>query len=280
TFDSKARRLDDQWTSYDNQARPLPMSKVELRRRIRLVKSFGFRCALYFADSLAYDDASPDFNPAWTWRAPSGQPAHWYYWQKRPDSTGLKNYRLDPANPEVRQWFLDYARSLIAEYGRDLDALVWDETFTENPVGPEGQRKLGSVMTGVDSAMMSLVASLTQEVQKAWLTWPDLAFLTSDNIRDRNRHVPFALVSHGTYQDSACEPGAWDFGRLPNFRNAMISCNWYPIGNRDYNRLAVETYDRPQGVSNGYGDERGPAEMPPDILDEIVQRFLVQVDGL
>ncbi|MCF7855928.1 MAG: hypothetical protein K9N51_14105, partial [Candidatus Pacebacteria bacterium] len=48
TFDSKARRLDDQWTSYDNQARPLPMSKVELRRRIRLVKSFGFRCALYF----------------------------------------------------------------------------------------------------------------------------------------------------------------------------------------------------------------------------------------
>jgi hypothetical protein len=165
TFNARARRLDDRWIAYDNQARPLAMSKAELRRRIRLVKSFGFRCGLYFADSLACDDCGPDFHSDWIWRAADGRPAQWYYWQKRPDKAGHRNYMLDPRHPEVRQWFLDYAR-------------------------------------------------------------------------------------------------------------ALISCNWYPVKNRDYNRLAVEAHGRPQGLSNGYGDERGPADMPADILDEIIQRFL------
>jgi hypothetical protein len=66
---------------------------------------------------------------------------------------------------------------------------------------------------------------------------------------------------------------------LPNYRNCLISCNWYPVSKRDYNRIAVEQHGRPQGVSNGWGDDQGPSEMPKEILDEIIARFLKQVES-
>jgi hypothetical protein len=51
-----------------------------------------------------------------------------------------------------------------------------------------------------------------------------------------------------------------------------------PIKNRDWNRIAVEKYGLPQGVSNGYCDNLGPSEMPKEILDEIIARFLNKVE--
>jgi hypothetical protein len=90
--------------------------------------------------------------------------------------------------------------------------------------------------------------------------------------------APYCLVSHGTYQDSWCDPKGWPPGLLPNYRNCLISCNWMPIKNRDWNRIAVEKHGLPQGVSNGYCDNLGPSEMPKEILDEIIARFLKKVE--
>jgi len=279
TFNSKTRRIDDAWKSYDDHAQLLAMTKQELHRRIRLVKDRGFRCAIYYFDALACDDAGPEFNSAWIWRDAGGNPKTWGYWQKRPDSTGHTNYMLNPAHPEVRQWFLDYTKALIAEYGRDLDGFAWDET---NAVQQGTTANLGSRMIEADRAMMRLVADVTREVQRGWTLNPDLALLTSDNVDahgpSQELQVPFCLVAHGTYQDSWCDPKGWSPGLLPNHRNCLISCNWAPIKNRDWNRIAVEKYGLPQGVSNGYGDDRGPAEMPKEILDEIIARFLKRVE--
>jgi hypothetical protein len=47
---------------------------------------------------------------------------------------------------------------------------------------------------------------------------------------------------------------------------------------RDWNRIAAEQYGLAQGVSNGFGGDRGPSEMPKDLLDEIITRFLKRVE--
>lgn len=276
-FNANTGRMDDAWNAYDNHARLLPMTKAELHRRIRLVKDRGFRCAIYYFDALAYEDATKEFNPQWVWRDANATPRKWYYWQKRPDSKGHSNFLLNPAHPEVRQWFLNYTKALIAEYGRDLDALVWDETF----VRQGSTAKLGSNMVEADRAMMQLVAAVTRQVQTSRTMNPNLAILTSDNVdaHKPDQSVPYGLVAHGTYQDSWCDPKAWSPGRLPNHRNCLISCNWWPIKNRDWNRIAAEEYGLPQGVSNGFGDDRGPSEMPKEILDEIVARFIKRVEA-
>ena len=49
--------------------------------------------------------------------------------------------------------------------------------------------------------MMSLMSELAQMVQRSHARNPDLAFLASDCGRTN-----YALVAHGTYQDSACNP--------------------------------------------------------------------------
>lgn len=276
SFNSKTKQIDDAWNAYDNRARLLPMTRRELHRRMRVVKDRGFRCAIYYFDSLAYEDAIPEFNSEWVWRDAKGVPAKWYYWQRRPDSKGHSNYMLNPAHSEVRQWFLDYTKAMIAEYGRDLDAFVWDETAVQQG----GTAKLGSSMVAADRAMMRLVSDVARTVQQGWALNPDLALLTSDNVdaHGPNRSVPFGLVAHGSYQDSHCDPKGWSPGRFPNYRNCLISCNWSPIKHRDWNRIAVEQYGAPQGISNGFGDDLGPSEMPQEILDEIIARFLKRVE--
>jgi hypothetical protein len=275
SFNQKTGRIDDAWKSYDERARLMSVTRDELRRRLRLVKSLGFRSALYFADALGYEDAFPEFNKDWIWRDERGAPVPWWYWQKRPDSAGHKNYSLDPSNPRVRQWFVEYTRALITEFGRDMDALVWDETHCIN----QGDvAATGAGIVPADRAMMRLVADITREVQKGWSVNPDLAFLLSDNIDafKLGARVPFALVAHGTWQDSGCAPQAWAPGLLPNFRNCLISCNWSPVTNREWNRIAVEKYGLPQGLSNGYGDQLGPSKMPKEVLDTTIARFLKQ----
>jgi hypothetical protein len=279
TFNSKTQRIDDAWKSYDDRAQLLAMTREEFHRRIRLVKDRGFRCAIYYFDGLSYDDAGPEFNPQWIWRDAGDNHKPWWYWQKRPDAHGHTNFMLNPARPEVRQWFIDYTKALIAEYGRDLDGFVWDET---NAVQQGATAKLGSSMIEADRAMMRLVADVTREVQRGWTLNPDLALLTSDCVDahgpSQELQVPVCLVSHGTYQDSWCDPKGWSPGLLPNHRNCLISCNWSPIKNRDWNRSAAEQYGLPQGVSNGYCDDLGPSEMPKEILDEIIARFLKRVE--
>lgn len=271
--------FDRQWDAYDNRGQHLPMTTEELHRRVRLIKSFGFRAALYFADALAYDDLNPEFSRDRIWRDADGEPVRWYYWQNRPDKQNReKNYMLDPSNPEVRQWFTGYAAACVNEFGEEVDALVWDETncvsHAQVCMTPDGPASAGR-------AMMRLVADVTKEIENGWCRNPDLALLVSDNIYTKGAgHIPFCLVAHGTWQDSHCNPDAWAPGMIPNYRNCLYSCNWRPVGNRSWNRIAAEKYGLPQGLSNGFGDDIGPSHMEEDLLNETVSLFLKQcADG-
>ena len=272
--------FDEEWLAYDNHQRCLPMTRDALHDRMKLVKSHGFRVGIYFADALAYDRLNPDFREDWLLRDEAGDAVNWFYWQQRPDKKDeLENFLLDPSNPEVQEWFLGYTRAYIKAFGRDLDALVWDETqcVVQSQVAKSDNGK-----ASIDRAMMKLVASVAIEIQKHRSEHPDLALLVSDiidfDLYTKPGHLPNCLVAHGTWQDSACDPKGWAPALIPNFRNCVISCNWEPVTNRDRNRIACDQFGLPQGVSNGYGDEQGPANMPPEILDEIVDRFLKLCD--
>ena len=126
---------------------------------------------------------------------------------------------------------------------------------------------------------MTLVAELVQMTQK--LGKGRLAFLVSDSQGTdpyglKEPPVPNALVAHGTYQDTGGSPGAWAGNLLPNYRNVLFSCMWEPIQHPDWNRRNVELWGQPQALSNGWGDDEGPAEMAvkhPAQLDDILRRF-------
>ncbi|MBC8870681.1 MAG: discoidin domain-containing protein [Planctomycetes bacterium] len=269
SFDRKSRELEDQWIAFP-RTRKTPMSKTEIRKRIRFAKELGFRAVLYFADGLNSDSGMPGFREDWLLEDEHGDLRKGW----TGPSTGA-TYAMDPSNPEVRQFFLDYATALLREYGSEIDGLVWDETQYI------AQEKLSAQEKGLayaDRDFMKLVAEITQLVQRRRSGNNDLVFLTSDCISGwGNRRVPYALVSHGTYQDTACNPQAWPPGLLPNYRNCLWSCNWYPLKHRDWNRIAAEEYGLPQGLSCGYGDDVGPNAMPEELLDEVIQRFLVRV---
>ena len=266
SFDRKTGKLADEWIAFP-RTRKTPMSKAEIHKRIRFAKDLGFRAVLYFADGLNSDSAMPDYLKAWLFKDERGNVRKGW----TGPSTGT-TYTLDPSHPQVRRFFLSYAEALLREYGREIDGLVWDETHYIT------QERLSSGPAGLsyaDRDFMTLVAQLTQLVQRWRKHNADLVFLTSDNVGAwAKRHVPYALVSHGTYQDSAMDPRGWPTGLLPNYRNCLWSCNWHPIRNRSRNRIAPDQYGLPQGLSNGYGDNVGPADMSAELLDEVVQRSL------
>lgn len=270
-YDHKTGKLDDRWTAFP-RTRKTPMSKAEIHKRVRFAKDLGFRVVLYFADGLNCDSSRPGFRGDWLFRDERGQVRKGW----TGPSTG-KTYAVDPSHPEVRRWFLGYADALLAEYGREVDGLGWDETHY---IAQEKLSKGARGLAYADRDFMTLVAAVTRRVQAYRKANPNLVFLTSDCLggwaRGLPPYVPYALVSHGTWQDTWMNPGAWGPGLLPNYRNCLWSCNWGPVKHRDRNRIAAEQYGLPQGLSNGYGDDRGPAEMPPALLDEVIGRFLAR----
>jgi len=269
SFDRSSRELDDRWIAFP-RTRKTKMSKAEILKRIRFAKELGFRAVLYFADGLNCDSGMPGFREDWLLKDEHGNLRKGW----TGPSTGT-TYSMDPSNPDVRQFFRDYAASLLREYGSEIDGLVWDET---QYIAQEKLSAHGEDLAYADRDFMKLVAEITQLVQRWRAGNPELVFLTSDCIGCwGNRHVPYALVSHGTYQDTACNPQAWPPGLLPNYRNCLWSCNWFPLKHRDWNRVATEEYGLPQGLSCGYGDDVGPNAMPEELLDEVIQRFLVRV---
>ena len=125
--------------------------------------------------------------------------------------------------------------------------------------------------------MMVITSKLTKLVQSRHNVNPDLVFLTSDVLDGPRHEAHTSLVAHGTYQDSHCKPASWPGGMLINYRNCLISCNWRPTTQAARNRFAAEEYGLPQGLSDGYGDNTGPAKMDDKILAETIARFLKNV---
>ena len=178
---------------------------------------------------------------------------------------------MDPSVPGLRDWYRGYLKALLDEYARDVDGFVWDETFyiRKNFISyPQGQPALA------DRAMMRLVSELTCLVQSYRDCNPDLVFLASDI-----GQTSYALVAHGTYQDSGCDPQDWGPSLWANYRNCLWSCNWFPVSKLSHNEMAAQQFGLPQGVSNGWGDNCGPSRMPPELLAAVLKRFTQNVDS-
>ncbi|HLJ16225.1 MAG TPA: hypothetical protein VKV15_17130 [Bryobacteraceae bacterium] len=283
-YDDRTHKLISNWNSWDKDAHTIQLSLAEVHRRIAFGKKRGFHVLLLFGDGTAADTSTPYYRKEWMIKDENGHYPSRGFWEWRPeinikmppsrvlpDDQFPTNQIMDPALPAVREWFEGYLRALLDEYGEELDGFVWDEAFLIERgwvsfTDPEP--------TYSDRAMMHLVATLSQIVQKRRLVNPNLVFLVADNAK-----TPYGLAAHGTWQDSACAPQMWGPGLLLNYRNSLWSCLWFPMTLDSFNRFAVEQYRLPQGVSNGWGDNVGPAEMPDQALDRIIQRFLKRVNG-
>ena len=283
SYNSRARSLEKKWTAFPNvdspgfkqhaiesnkknklsgwrhtfgNMRPVEMTIKDVHRRIRYAKDKGFRCVLYFADGMNSGDGIPDVHDP-------TKVLSWGGWIG-PETAG-KTYVQNPLHPAVRAYYKGYLEALLDEYGKQIDGLVWDETFTVK-AGQMGPRPY----TGyADAAMMSLVSELRARVE----TFSShLAFMSSDDL-SANYRTPYALVAHGTYQDSACAPSFWPYGLFPNFRNVLWSCNWYPETNWHYNERAVDPFGAPVAISNGYGDDFGAAQMNQAQIDRTLALY-------
>jgi hypothetical protein len=285
-FDSRTGKLDHEWTAFSNYAaaqkapalgtiggvqvnvgfancKPVKMSLADLHRRLRYARSRGFRTGLYFADGLNAGDGLPDFEPS--------RVLHWGGWQG-PDSKG-KSYIQNPLHPRVRAFFLDYTKALLLEFGADIDALVWDETF-HVPCGTLGA---GAWPGYADQAMMRLVRDTTLLVQDYnRRNGRQIALLTSDCLGAAYGDAikaPYALVSHGTYQDSWCQPRAWSYGIFANYRNVLWSCCWWPVSKWPWVEFGAREYQAPVAISNGWGDDKGFSELTPAQQTRVVELF-------
>jgi hypothetical protein len=256
-FDESTGRLERRWLVMPGGDRK-EMTLEEMHRRIVYGKDRGFRVLLYYADGLAIDSGAPNFHEDRLFRDPEGNPRkhHW----AGPD-TIAQTYIMNPLHPRVQDFFRGYTRALLAEFGKEIDGLSWDETFTTRV----GDLSSGTYAGYADRAFMLLCAELREMIKAVH---PDLAFLASDDTglalpQEEGgaywRALPAqnALVFDGTYQDSQCYPSAWQYGLFPNYRNVLWSCNWRPVENFEWSVLGVRAFGAPVPISNGWGESRG-----------------------
>ncbi len=271
-FSPETGQLDTEWTAFANYPNvkkdfplsvPVAMTLKNLHERIRYAKARGFRVALYFADGMsAGDGLAGIFQP--------DRVLYWGGWVG-PDTKG-KTYCQNPLHPAVQSFFLKYIRALLQEYGQEIDALVWDETFHVD-TGSLGTAKVPGY---ADRAMMRLVRDLTSEAHAYNReSGRNVAFLASDCIGVFNwvNKPPYALVADGSYQDTHCDPVAWSYGIFPNYRNVLWSCNWAPVSHFDYTEFGVRNYQAAVAISDGWGDQVGFAKMSADMKKKVLDLF-------
>ncbi len=265
-YDHEHRKLLKEWTAFPGTYK-VPMSLVEMHRRLKFAKDLGFRVLLYFCDGTNSDGGAPSFQKTYMLRDKAGKTFPGW---KGPDSLG-QPWMMDPSVPGLQEWYRGYLKAMLDEYAQDLDGFVWDETFYI-PVDFISYGEAGPAYA--DRAMMSLVAELTRMVQSYHDRNPNLVLLAADN-----GSTSYALVAHGTYQDSGAREKHWGESMFANYRNSLWSCNWSPLKGDDNNRIAAEKYGLPQGVSNGWEDNCGPSQMPAALLDVVLKRFSKNVES-
>ena len=265
-YDRHQKKLLNQWTAFPG-TRKVPISLEGMHQRLKFAKTLGFHPLLYFADGTNSDSGAPNFYKEYVLKDQRGKTFPGW---KGPDSLG-QPLKMDPSVPGLRDWYRGYLAALLDEYAKDIDGFVWDETFYV----PTGLVSYTSATPAyADRAMMGLTAELTQLVQQRHKQYPNLVFLASDC-----GQTSYALVAHGTYQDSACVPIAWGPSMFANYRNCLWSCNWFPLSKPNSNEIAASQFGLPQGLSNGWGDNNGPHAMPPKLLDQVLQRFTKNVEA-
>jgi len=273
-FDDKTGKFDQEWTVFSSyeaaqkapafgmiggdrvqvgfaNCKPLKMSLQEVHARLKYARSRGFRVGIYYADGMVGGDGLPGFDPSCV--------LEWGGWPGA-DVKG-RSYVQNPLQPKVRAFYLDYAKAMLAEFGPDIDMLNWDETF-HIPVGRLGNEAAPGY---ADRAVMRLAHDITGLVDDYNRTHQrQIAFLTSDclgAVYGPASKAPYALMAHGTYQDSWCQPKAWSYGVFPNYRNVLWSLCWWPVTKWSWIDFGVRNYQAPVSLSNGWGDDKGFSEL-------------------
>jgi hypothetical protein len=265
-YDHQQRKLLDHWTAFPGTYK-VPMSLAEMHRRLKFAKDLGFRVLLYFSDGTNSDSGAPNFEKEFVLKDKHGRTFPGW---KGPDSLG-QPLMMDPSVPGLRDWYRGYLKALLDEYAKDLDGLVWDETMYI----PTNFISYGHAEPAyADRAMMGLVAEMTRLVQSYHKVNPELVFLASDC-----GATNYALVAHGTYQDTGMREAAWGPSMFANYRNCLWSCNWSPLHRARENEIAADKYGLPQALTNGWEDNCGPNRMPPVLLDAVLARFNRNVDA-
>ncbi len=80
-------------------------------------------------------------------------------------------------------------------------------------------------------------------------------------------------MAHGTYQDTWCQPKAWSYAIFSNYRNVVWSCCWQYVSRWPWVEFGVRNYQAPVAISNGWGDNQGFSELPPERRAAIVALF-------
>jgi len=181
-----------------------------------------------------------------------------------PDTSG-DSYCMNPLVPEVRDFYLAYTDAMLKQFGDRADAFVWDETFMID-ANTYGSAAVPGYST---RAMMRLVRAVAGKIETHN---PQMALLASD-CAGLLSHANYAMVAHGTYQDSWCQPEGWAPGIYPNWRNAMWSCCWSPIHKWKWIEFGVRNYQAPVAISNGWGDNTGFADMTADQRKQVLELF-------
>lgn len=287
-FDADEGRLDKEWVAFAEagrvnapvakmnlegdfvevgftHARPVKMSLEAVHQRLRYARERGFRVGLYFADGLSAGSELPGFD--------EHEVLFWGGW-RGPDSRG-RTYCRNPLVPAVRDFYLRYLRALLAEFGGEIDGLVWDETF-HVPQGSLGPTQGIGPAGYADRAMLRLTDELRSVVDRYNVVHRrEVAFLVSDNagMPQAARPPSTALWAHGTYQDSHFRPGPWNYAIFPNYRNVAWSCCWWPISKWSWIEEGVRRHQAPVPVTNGWGDDVGFAEMTAEQQARVLALF-------
>jgi len=271
SYDESAKKLLAEWITMPGSDK-ITMTPGDIHKRIAYAKERGFRVALYFADGMAIDSGVPNYAEDIIYREPDGQPRkhHW----SGPD-TIAQTYIMNPAHPKVQSFFRGYLNALLQEFGEEIDALVWDETFTIK-IGDLSKDPPGYA----DRSFMLLCKELRDMVK---VFDPEIAFLASDDTgltlaQDDGsywRALPAqnALVFDGTFQDSQFYPTAWQYGLFPNYRNVLWSCNWEPFNHFDWTNTGVRVFGAPVPISNGWGEDKGISDCSEAEVKKIMELF-------
>lgn len=259
-FNAKTGKLDREWHSRLMKG---TITMSDLHRRIAYAKDRGFKVALYFADGIISGDKLDDYAADKTIEG-----GGW----SGPDVLG-NTYRRNIATREYYDFYRNYATALFAEFGKEADMFVWDETFyiTAGHLGTEKHRAY------LDRTFMRLVKEITAKLHEVN---PDAAFMTSDLIGPENYSFaafadvpPYSLVADGTYQDSHCGPEFWSYGIFPNYRNVLWSCNWSSLSRFDYTMFGVMQYQAPVVFTNGWEDDKGFSELTAEDKHRLIRLF-------
>ncbi|MGD0816500.1 MAG: beta-galactosidase GalA [Verrucomicrobiota bacterium] len=249
SFDITNNVMLSNWVAFGPTLQ-IPMSTNDMRFRLQYARTNGFRVLLYFADGLLSDSGGWWYDPDWVYYDTSGDTiAGW----SGPD-TFWTTFAMNPANPEVANFYTNYLNALLATYGDLVDGFVWDEMFYIR----QGAITLTPAPAYCDVACMKLVKSLRAQVKQYN---PQMVFLTADARGFVTDDVPcYAMMADGTYEDLSLTPSLFSYGLFENWRNTVWSCNWYPFTGFANSTNWVQAFGAPVPISNGWGDACGPGE--------------------